>query len=108
MTDEIRNSDKKRLLQKIVEDIRDGSATLQDYQDYERILKEAGEYEAQIRNTLKKYNLQDWEAYIQKRKAANTYEKKRETEVLIAGALVGIALAAMLLAFPKAEGVNEG
>lgn len=95
------SSDKIRLLKKILDDIRNGSATLQDYDDYERIIKEIGGDTAQVHSTLESHHLRNWQDYINKRKAANTYEKRRKTDAAIAGTLVAIGLMAILFAISK-------
>lgn len=58
------NKDKKRLLEKILEDIDNGSATIQDYEGYESILTDSGIQKEKIHNKLVEHGVNDWGDYI--------------------------------------------
>lgn len=88
---------KRRLLEKILDDIRNGTANLQDYKDYENILVSSGVSKEQIWESLNKNDINGWEAYIKKRSKASNYKELKETDAIIAGALVGLGLFALLL-----------
>jgi hypothetical protein len=79
-------------LEDIRQKIREGIATVNDYELYESLLKKAGIEEHEIKETMYKYGYENYKSYVEALKIASTYEQKR-----ILKAIIGASLAALVL-----------
>lgn len=93
----------KKSLDLLSERIKRNTATLQDYYEYERLLKKIGYAESDIKSELYKQGMITWEEYIQKRNLAKTNDEKNILEVVVLGSLLGLALAFVISAFADSK-----
>ena len=83
-------------IQLLSEMIKGNRATVEDYKEYEKILKLNGYRKKTIRSPLKAAGLKSYGDLIQARKNARSFEERRRFEVGVLSVLLAFGLAILL------------
>tara|TARA_R110001592_G_scaffold363212_1_gene681392 strand:+ start:944 stop:1264 length:321 start_codon:yes stop_codon:yes gene_type:complete len=98
-----RTSSEERHLSKLLNYIESGSADVEDFKEFEKILLDNGIDRDDIFKPLQREHIKDWDDLVNKRKnvAKDDYKKKNLYEALVIGVLLGLGLYVLYKALSK-------